>query len=185
MVKFILCEGIDRVGKDTQIKELLPKLVNNPTQVFHYSSIKGLSKQESKKYSKMLYTDMFKIMKQSFSGDKRNLIFNRAHLGEFVYGPLYRKYKGDYIFNIEKKFEKYDFWDSVYLITFIDTPENLIAREDGDSFSIDPKMKQKEIDLFKEATEKSLIKNKMIMNINGKSIEQVHNEICIFLGVSR
>ena len=32
-----------------------------------------------------------------------NLIFNRSHLGETVYSPLYRGYSGDYVFDIEKK----------------------------------------------------------------------------------
>lgn len=181
MTKVVIFEGCDLSGKDTQIKELLPKFIDKPTQVFHYSAIKGLTKQESKKYSKLLYLDTFRIMKQSYN--KRHILLNRFHIGEFVYSPLYRKYKGDYIFALEKRFTKYEFWDSIYLITFIDTPENLISREDGQSFSIDLKMKQKEIDLFKEATEKSLIKHKIVINISGKTIGEVHQEVCKFLGV--
>lgn len=183
MVKFIIYEGVDNSGKDTQIKLLLSKLIEKPTQVLHYSAIPGLTKQECKKYSKKLYNDLFKFMKYSYSGEKRNIICNRAHLGEFVYAPLYRKYKGDYIFKIEERYAKYDFWNSVYLITFIDTPENLIKRDDGNSFSTDIKMKQKEIDLFREATNSSLIKNKLLINIDGKSIEQVNQEILAFLGL--
>ena len=29
-----------------------------------------------------------------------NLIFNRSHLGESVYSPLYRGYSGDFVFDI-------------------------------------------------------------------------------------
>jgi len=34
--------------------------------------------------------------------DDRVLFFNRAHLGEVVYGPLYRGYSGDFVFDLEE-----------------------------------------------------------------------------------
>ena len=52
-----------------------------------------------------MYDDMFKLMINSKDKDI-NLIFNRSHLGETVYSPLYRGYSGDYIFDIEKKYTK-------------------------------------------------------------------------------
>ena len=176
--KIIIFEGLDRCGKNTQIKLLLPILSNLPTQVLHYCGFKGLSKEENIKYNQSLYNDLFLLIKQS---KNRNLIFNRSHIGEYVYSPLYRNYSGDYIYNIEKKYIDEKFWQNIYLITFVDKTENLINREDGKSFSIDKKQKLKKIKLFKEATNKSFIKNKIIININNKSIETVHKNIKKFL----
>jgi len=177
----IIFESPDNLGKDTQIKLLQKFLIDKPTHIFHYSNISGISNKDCKKYSKKLYTDTFKIIKKLYKN--RHLIFNRFLIGEYVYSPIYRNYNGDYIFNIEKKYCNEKFWDDIYLISFTDSIENIINREDGKSFSIDPLIKQQEISLFKEAIEKSIIKNKIIIDINGKSIEQVHQEIYKFLGV--
>jgi len=73
------------------------------------------------------------------------------------------------------------FWRNVYLVVFIDEPENAISRDDGESFTIDIERKQEEIDSFIDAYQKSLIINKTIINICDKNIEEVHNEIYNFI----
>ena len=177
----IIIEGLDRVGKDTQIKLLQTNLVDKPCHIFHYSAIKNIDNKFCKKYSKKLYNDGFKIIGKLYKN--RHLIFNRFLLGETVYSPIYRKYSGDYIYKLEQKYQKKDFFKEIYLITIIDDVDNLLKREDGLSFSIDPTKKQKEIDGFTDAYNRSNIVNKKLININNKSIDEVHLEICDFLKI--
>lgn len=174
MSKVIIMEGPDNCGKSTQIKMLLKYLTDAPTHIIHYSNISGISSNESMKYSKILYDDMFKLITESFL-NSRNLILDRAHLGEYVYSPIYRDYKGDYVFELEKKWmENLHRKNDIYLFLFIDEPENLVSREDGLSFTTEINKKKQEIEMFKEAFNKSSIINKFPININGVKAEQVH-----------
>ena len=177
----LLCEGLDNVGKDTQIKNIQPLLTDLPLHVLHYSNYKGFnSVEESKNYSKMVYNNMFNILKNE--SPFNHFILNRSHIGEFVYSNMYRNYCGDYIFEFEEYWKsRFENWNDIYLITFIDEVENLIKRDDGESHSIDPIKKQVEIDKFIEATNRSIISNKIIININNKNSLQVFDEIKLFL----
>lgn len=174
--KFIIFEGPDNVGKDTQIKLILKSLINFPTHIIHYTNIKDLTNKEIYDYNHKLYNDMFSICEKS---NNRNLIFNRSHLGEYVYGYLYRKYDTEYIFEIEKSFSKKDFWKKLYLIVLIDTEENLIKRDDGLSHSIDLDKKKCEITRFNELYQKTYIQNKIL--IKGGNINEINTKINEFL----
>lgn len=178
MEKFIILEGPDRVGKDTQLKLLLPKLINLPTHIIHYSFFSGLKNEDLLKYNKTLYKDLFLLCEQS---KNRNLIFNRSHLGEYVYGFLYRNYNVDYVFEIEKEFKNKNFWKNIYLIVLIDDKNNLIQREDGKSFSKDLNKKQNELDRFCQLYDKSFIKNKILINCDNKSINEIKENINEFV----
>jgi thymidylate kinase len=169
-------EGLDNCGKTTQIRKLLKYFIDKPTFVIHFSGIQDISAQKSKNYSIKLYNEMFLLMKNAYQ-DQRSLIFDRSHIGEYVYAPMYRNYPGDFIFDIENIYENDLFFNNIYLFTMIDDPENIIKREDGKSFSIELENKQKEIDLFVEATNRSNIKHKKIINIAGKSIDDVHKQV--------
>ena len=159
----IVCEGLDRVGKGTQIQRIKRHLEEKGSlcHVLHYSNIKG---SDVEKRSKEYYRQMFDIMRYSFN--RFNLILDRAHLGEFVYSPLYRNYDGSYIFDLEKNYLLHDTYNGTKLIVFIDEAENLVHREDGFSFSKDIEKKKEEIRRFDEAYDKSAL-NKLLINING------------------
>jgi thymidylate kinase len=160
----IIIEGQDRCGKDTLINNII-KEYKIPFQVLHYYANRG---KDYKTFGSDLYNNMFDIFHQ-----QQFVIANRAHLGEKVYGPLYRKQNGDYIDSIEKKFNT----KSILLIVLVDEPENLIARDDGDSHSIDSDLKLKEKELFTKAYEDSTIKEKMIININNLDEDQVKAKV--------
>ena len=103
MSKFIIIEGTDNVGKDTQQNLIIERMNDLVFHKLHYSSLPFRDdKQLHANYSKKMYDDMFKLMMNSKDKDI-NLIFNRSHLGETVYAPLYRGYSGDYVLDIEKK----------------------------------------------------------------------------------
>ncbi len=102
-------EGLDRLGKSTLIEGIL--------NTFGYYEIIHFSKPKMLK----LYNDAAEVkgvpnplqsaylcQRASFwnsmvlanSGAK--IIFDRWHIGEVVYSPMYRKYSGDYVYSIEQ-----------------------------------------------------------------------------------
>jgi len=174
----IIFEGPDNVGKGTQIN-LLRTYFGNINKITHIIKYSNILTENIYEYSKIQYNEMFKIMKKL--NDNFYLIFDRSHIGENVYSPIYRNYNGEYIYDIEKKYIKSNFWNSIFLITLYDEPENLIKRDDGLSFSIKLEKKQKEIDLFINSTKQSNINKKLLLNCNKMSINIIHNKIIEFL----
>jgi len=160
----IIFEGPDNVGKTTQINLLRNYFANkNKTFILHHSSNYKVPPEKHKELAKKEYLTIFNL--------NEDIICDRLHGGEYVYGPIYRNYNGDFVFDLESE---------GYLIVLIDEPKNLIKRDDGKSFSIDLEKKRLEIQRFKEFYEKSNLK-KILININGKSIEEVHQIIIDFL----
>lgn len=167
----VIFEGLDNVGKSTQIQEIR-KRINKQFHLMHYSAIKGLSSEDCLQYSKKLYKEGFQLIEHYLSTGK-SLIMDRFHLGEYVYSPIYRDYSGEYIFELEQDFKKVINSDEVFLIVLIDSAENCIARDDGLSHSTDIDKKNIEINSFKLAYRKSHFKNKMILDIANLNVEQV------------
>lgn len=179
---FLIVEGPDNSGKSTLIKKIKSYYSDYTLQSLHFSSVKHKSLDDCINYNKKLYNMMFDMMIFSIKYDKSGILMDRSHLGELVYGPLYRDYAGEYVLDIEKNILNiHDVINNFFLITLVDKPENLISREDGESISIDLNNKNKEIQLFKEAHNKSLIKNKLIINIENKDANEVFEEVKIFL----
>lgn len=179
MILFV--EGLDRCGKSTQITKIQPLLIDKPLHVLHYSAIKGFSStEEVREYSERLYRSMFDILENSYKTN--HFILDRSHIGEVVYSPMYRNYDGSYVYGLEKWHMSSPIWKEIYLITFIDDAENVIKRDDGLSFTVELEKKRQEIQAFIDATLKSNIINKKIINIAGKDIETVFAEVRTFLG---
>ncbi len=180
MSKFIIIEGTDNTGKDTQQNLIIEKVNNLVFQKLHYSSLpfRGV-KELHISYSQKLYDDMFKLMMASKDNDI-NIIFNRSHLGESVYSPLYREYSGDYIFDIEKKYVN-SLRKELYLITLTNDPHTILKRDDGKSFYGNEEEVKAEVDGFNRAHRLSKIKNKLLLNIGTMSAEEVSNIIIDFL----
>lgn len=188
----IIIEGLDRCGKSTLISTLQATIYNNwiypeqkgpvidePTtcNILHYSNIKAkkLTPDEMQLVSFNHYCNGFDLMVQNDRVNNTH-IFDRFHLGEFVYSDLYRGYDGSYVFDIEKKYvELID--NRTYLIVMIDEADNLIARDDGLSFTTDKEKKQWEIDRFTQAYEKSNFTKKILINISDLSIDDVANKV--------
>lgn len=161
----------------------LKNYFNNYTlHTLHYSNVKQKTSEEVIKYSTKLYQEMFDMMCNNLHNEDSGLIFDRTHLGEMVYGNIYRGYIGDYVLEIEKSVKHIlDIKNNLFLITLIDEAQNLIAREDGLSFSTDLDKKQREIELFQTAHESSNIKNKLIINIKDKDAETVFLEVISYI----
>lgn len=178
----IIC-GTDALGKDTQIQKIKDESERRgiSAHILHYSNIKvfGNDNKKIREASYKQFRDMFKLINFAASEDSMNLILNRAHLGECVYSPLYRNYNGDFVFEEEKTFIWQDNLKRIKLILFTDDVEAIIKRDkernDGQSFSLDPEMKKKELELFDKAFEKSIL-NKKRIELKGRDAEQIWNE---------
>ncbi len=180
MSKFIIIEGTDNTGKDTQQNLIIEKVKNLVFHKIHYSSLPFKDDKEKHiSYSTKMYDDMFKLMMVSKDKDI-NLIFNRSHLGETVYSLLYREYSGDYVFDIEKKYVN-QLRKELYLITLTNDPHTILKRDDGKSFYANEEDVKAEIDGFNRAHRLSKIKNKLLLNIGTMSAEEVSNIIVDFL----
>jgi len=126
-----------------------------------------------------MYDDMFKVMMNCKDKDI-NFIFNRSHLGETVYSPLYRGYSGDYVFDIEKKYTK-ALREDLYLITLTNDPHTILKRDDGKSFYGNEEEVKAEVDGFRRSHRLSKIKNKLHVNVGTMSADEVSNIIIEFL----
>ena len=195
----VLFDGLDNTGKTTQIQKLISYFANKDmiSTVCKYSKFDKLDKKKEEKFSKRFYKDYFeKIVNwpDKVTPDPayiaednihyihdNNLILDRGHISEAVYASMYRSYSGDYVWDLEKCLEnKYN----IYLIVLIDSVEKAVEREDGLSLSNGNADKINiEISKFAEAYKKSCIQNKIIIDINDLSIEEVFAQIRKFLDV--
>ena len=185
MSKFIIIEGTDNVGKDTQQDLIIKNMSEHVFHKLHYSSLPFkddsgyYDKEKHATYSKKMYDDMFKVMINCKDKDI-NFIFNRSHLGETVYSPLYRGYSGDYVLDIEKKYTKV-LREDLYLITLTNDPHTILKRDDGKSFYGNEEEVKAEVDGFRRAHRLSTIKNKLHVNVGTMSAIEVSNIIVDFL----
>lgn len=179
----IIIEGVDALGKSTQIQKIKEEFEKQgiSVHILHYSNIKAFGNDNKKirEASYKQYRDMLKLANYAASEDSMALILDRSHIGEAVYSPLYRNYNGDFVFEEEKTFLWQDNLKRIKLILFTDEVEAIIKRDkernDGQSFSLDPEMKKKELDLFDKAFEKSIL-NKKRIELKGRDAEQIWNE---------
>lgn len=179
---FLIVEGPDNVGKSTLINNLNNYYNKLTMHNLHYSNVKQENTIEVIKHNKKLYDEMFRLMIYALKQDYTGVICDRSHLGEIVYGNIYRGYTGDYVLDIEKDYHHIlDIFENLFLITLVDEPENLISREDGLSLSTDLDKKQRELELFDLAHNSSNIKHKLIINIKDKDAEAVFKEVTEFI----
>jgi thymidylate kinase len=179
--KIIILEGPDNTGKDTQQKLIIKNLYKQDGLVFqthHFSNCPFDNNKDHIAYSKKMYTDMFRTIKE-YCNMEISAIFNRSHLGEAVYSPLYRFYDGNYVFDIEQHYK--DICDSIYLIVFVGDKNVIFSRDDKLSFYKDANGVQNERELFERAFEKSIISHKCIIDVTGKDIDEVNRIVMKFL----
>lgn len=165
----IIIEGLDNVGKSTLINNIIKNYKCNFLYLHYYATP---NKDSPIEWGSEQYHTMFKIF-----DDFDFVIADRAHLGELVYPKMYGGYDGSYVQGIEQLYDT----DDIFLITLVDEPENLIARDDGLSLSIDKHKKQQEKELFVKAHEQSSIKNKMLVNVKGYDEIALKNKVFNFI----
>jgi thymidylate kinase len=186
-MKLLIIEGMDRCGKDTIIGSLLKDYPHFVCSHFGYPV--GETNEEKRKYQVLTFWKEFSLQ-QAFR--KSNGLFsdglyvwNRSHIGECVYGPMYRESDPNWIFELEENF--FDNSDDVYLLYLYADVEFLLKNDDGNSFTTGIEKKRNEAALFEKAVDQSIIKNKLKLKVNhGDSyIDQteIYNIVKEFLSV--
>jgi thymidylate kinase len=172
-MKCIIIEGTDRTGKNSICKSLFEHISDGGGNLIyrHWGFPQGSTNQERIEYQKFSFKKEFDLHKSILNDDyykgKSNsaLIWNRAHLGEAVYGKLYRDYDPSWIYNLEALYG-FDQNPEIYLILLEADADFICHNDDGKSFTNEVNKKQTEIDLFNQAFEKSIIPNKIKIKVN-------------------
>lgn len=173
-------EGLDRLGKSTLIEGIRQKL--GYYEVIHFSKPQKL---EAYKGSKTVYfrgdgviphqvppehAQAFHYQRAGFLNSMllaksgARIIFDRWHIGEAVYAPMYRGYDGDYVFEQELSTGLAD-TDNVRLILL--TEDFDIAKhfvDDGESLGPIEK-REEEQQRFIAAFHRSNIRDKRIISV--------------------
>lgn len=144
----------------------------NNTGLFE-ETVLSLPTKEAALYMYQVQTNRF--MFQDLLHSEIPIIFDRTHLGEMVYAPLYRKYSGEYIYEIEK--ETIEPQDQKDIRMILLTTSNFDMLED-DGLSFDFSKKEDEQKMFIDAFNRSIIENKVIVDVhNGKGGYKTYEEI--------
>lgn len=171
-MKLLVIEGPDRCGKNTLIKSLTAQAENYVVR--HFGTAKGNDDFEKRDYQFQFFKKEFELASNRSKFDMpdkerypRDIwIWNRAHLGEFVYGNMYRNTRPEqWVMKLETLFGM-DIDPSIYLLLLTASPEFLCKRDDGQSFTSDIDKKKKEILAFHAAFQQSEIANKCIIDVS-------------------
>lgn len=182
-MNLIIVEGPDRVGKNTLISNLTNNL-DDFLSIHFIGPPKGIKDSLSYQFEKP-FKYKLELTRKSLE-ITNTIIWNRSHLGEYVYGQIYRNLDSKdiikHIWNYEKELFSIIGNENIYFINLYASPEFLIKNDDGLSFSIDLETKKREISLFKEIFDKSLFRNKLNINIQIedetlKSPEYISSEV--------
>lgn len=168
-MKLLIIEGGDRVGKNT----LIESVAREYTHVIHrhWGFPKGETDAEKTAFQKDFFNWEFKLhnILQTASNDvDKNsiIIWNRSHIGELVYGTIYRNSQPEtWVMDLEKKY-CFDQADNIYLVYLHADPEFVIKQDDGKSYSANLEDKQTELAKFFDAINKSSIRKKLSIKVN-------------------
>lgn len=164
-IKHIVIEGCDRLGKDSLIEGIQNKLgyfltlhYQKPMKLEAYAGFNDALRH----YQEMSFHTMFNVL----DGYDR-VILNRAHLGEVVYAPRYRGYDGSYVFHLEELFAATTSrYNDQSLLVLLTTSNFGFIQDDGMSF--DFSKKEEEQSDFIKAFDKSIFKNKLLIDVASK-----------------
>ena len=186
-MKLIIIEGTDRTGKDTLVNRLIED--NRNVVKRHWGFPKGNTNDERTRHQKKSFNEEFHLYEllNIHGPDDMIMIWNRAHLGEFVYGTIYRDSKPEtWVWKLEEDHE-FDMRSEVYLILLYADPEFVAAKDDGKSYSDKIEDKTKEINAFLNAFENTKINKKIKIKVNEdrdsyKAHDTIYEEVKKFIG---
>lgn len=184
-MKLIIIEGTDNTGKDTIISKLLEKY---PTVTLIHCSGPYSKKYSSKEQDTLFETYIDNIVNNQY--DKTHvIIMNRSHIGEYVYGILYRNRTYTEVRTMigslnEKLLNRKDL--EIRYVQLICTSKKLLANnEDGKSLSGgNNEYIELETERFKDVFKFCNLPKKMIYVNNGdefKTRESIFNDVWKFI----
>jgi len=187
-MKLIIIEGTDQCGKDTLINSLSQDYAHTIKR--HWGYPIGKTNEEKTAYQINFFNWEFQLYNilQTASNDINDnsvIIWNRSHIGEFVYGTLYRNSNPEtWVMNLEKKF-CFDLADNIYLVCLYADPEFIVSQDDGQSYSARLEDKKLEDNKFFDACEASSIQKKLYLKVNEgieyKSQQDILNTVSNFI----
>ena len=187
-MKLIIIEGTDNTGKDTLISKLLEKY---PT-----ATVIHCGKPITKKYSTKEQDELFRVYAQNIVEGKYDnthvIIMNRSHIGEYVYGVLYRNRENKEVENMINNINNILYYRKDLEIKYIqllsNSEELLKNNEDGKSLSNGNEEKiTREADQFYEIFHNTNINDldKKLIYVNKgdkfRSREDIFNEAYKFI----
>ncbi len=169
----IAVEGLDRLGKTTLVDGLRQKLgyhevihFSKPQTLEYYRDVPRPSDVPVNMAHIWAYQHDSFVNSMQLANSGANIIFDRWHIGEAVWSPMFRGFSGDYVFNIEKNFLKVP----VRLILLIE--DFAIARhfvDDGESLGT-VEQREEIQKRFIEAVDRSSIKDKRIICVTDPGV---------------
>jgi len=176
-MKHIIIEGGDRLGKSSLIEKIahhynfdnvIIRHFGKPPKIFQ-DGITPFKFQVTCFDKEGYLLEQIRLLEEDIYCYYNNIVlWNRSHLGEYVYGQMFRgenpKEIENFLMNFEEKFLLVN--PDTYLILLTADPEFFLSKEDGKSFSKNIIEKTQELKLFNEIFEKSSIYNKLIVKVN-------------------
>jgi len=181
-MKLIILEGQDRTGKSSvceRLRQDYPK-----TKIVHWGYPLGDTNSEKSYYQYVSFThEMKQFKKLSKENSLDLLIWDRSHIGEYVYGTTYRdSYPDIWIPKLEKT---YLLEENVYLLFLHGDTDFLLQEDDGKSYTTQKETRNHEAALFHQAVDNSLIKNKLKIKVNNGNTyinrNNIYEQICNFI----
>lgn len=181
MITTYAIEGIDGLGKSTLIEGILQKCGFH--QVIHFAKPRMLQayitqvrqslgdvdpEAELSEALRLYQGDCFETsMRLAASGAK--IIFDRWHLGECVYAPVYRGYSGDFVFSLEGA-TGLNYAENVRLILLTeDFKRSTHFVDDGNALGpADRETRAMEQEIFVNAFNRSRIRDKRQICVTGE-----------------
>ena len=96
----IVCEGVDCSGKSSICEELNRMLKGKQ---FHFAFPRGANADQKYGFQWGQFDMLFEMI--NLMEDGTWLVLDRAWVGEYVYGPLYRGKNPEYLLDLEKKWK--------------------------------------------------------------------------------
>jgi thymidylate kinase len=165
-MKLLIIEGTDRCGKDTLINEISSSYSNVIKR--HWSFPKGKTNEEKTEYQKKQFNWEFKFFVEMRKTLEENslMIWNRSHIGEMVYGSMYRDSDpSSWVMQLENQYG-FDKDLDVHLVCLHADPEFVVKEDDGNSYSAKLEDKTREINEFHKAIDKSNIQKVLKIKVN-------------------
>ena len=193
-MKLIIIESGDQLGKSTLIKGLCKYFDYKNITIRHCDKPpKGMNAEDTLNFQFAAFNEESELIQcirnKTYSYHDDIIIYDRFHLGEYVYGQMFRNANPIYVANLLKLYEldklNVDTNDEIYLITLTADPDFFLSKEDGNSFSTNIKEKTRELKLFKDIHNISTIPHKLLLKVDEDSKfrdkDEILNEVINFI----
>lgn len=160
MGKLIIVEGIDRTGKDSLVNFLISHFYSHRSgenahiKFVHWGYPEGNTNSDKIHFQKKDFKRKAKQARNFLVKHKNGIvIWNRSHIGEYVYGPMYRDEDVSWI----KDYEQHNIIEhlhniaDMHLFLLDGNIDFLLSQDDGDSFTDNKELKEEEQGRFLQA----------------------------------